>query len=356
MGIEKLREMIDGIDLELLKLVNKRAEIASQIGKAKHETDSVVYVPEREHEILRRLIEHNPGPLSNDHVSSIFRSIISASRNLEKPLRVAFWGPSGSFSHLAAVHQFGEFCESHPVGSIRDVFNEVARENADYGIVPVENSTAGAIPDTLDEMRSTKLLVVAENYEQIHHNLLSAEPMENIKVLFTGVQPYQQCKEWFHKHLPNVDVREVTTSSRAAELASKEPGSAAIGNPLAATLYNLNIVAANIEDNPSNFTRFLIVGRNEPKPTGHDKTSLMFSVENRPGMLIRAMIVFQDHNINMSMIESRPLKRRLGEYIFYVDVDGHRKNPIIASAIEELKPLCSLLTIIGSYPSAEQEF
>lgn len=356
MDIKKLREEIDQIDLQVLQLINKRAELASQIGRAKHETSAVVYVPEREQEIMRRLCSHNPGPLTNAHIISVFRQIISAARNLEQPLRVAFWGPSGSFSHLAATHQFGEFCEPHPVGSIREVFDEVERERADYGIVPVENSTAGAIPDTLDEMGKSRLLVVAENYEQIHHNLLYNGPIGEIKTLYTGVQPYQQCKDWLRQHLPNVEVHEVTTTSRAAELASSEPYAAAIGNPLASSIYKLDIAVLNIEDNPRNFTRFLVVGRNEPRPTGKDKTSLLFSVENKPGQLIRAMSVFQAYNINMSMIESRPSKKRPGEYLFYVDVDGHRQDPAIAKALDELGPLCTILSIIGSYPSSEQEF
>ncbi len=356
MDIQKLREEIDIVDLELLQLINKRAELASLIGKAKQQSAAVVYVPEREQEILRRLSSLNQGPLTNAHITAIFRQIISAARNLEQPLRVAFWGPSGSFSHMAATHQFGEFCEPHPVGSIREVFDEVERERADYGIVPVENSTAGAIPDTLDEMGRSRLLVVAENYEQIHHNLLYNGDISEIRTLYTGVQPLHQCQDWLRQNLPHVDVKEVTTTSRAAELASKEAFAAAIGNPLASSIYNLDIAVANIEDNPRNFTRFLVVGRNEPRPTGKDKTSLLFSVENKPGQLIRAMSVFQAHNINMSMIESRPSKKRPGEYLFYVDVDGHRQDPNIALALDELHSVCSILSIIGSYAASEQEF
>ncbi|MCS6829010.1 MAG: prephenate dehydratase [Armatimonadota bacterium] len=353
MTIHDLRKEIDQIDEQILQLLNRRAELAQQIGKVKARSRTQFFTPEREQQIYRRLTQLNKGPLSNQQLRAVFREIISAARALEKPLVIAYWGPPGTFSHQAGVLKFGTSSEFVPVDSIQEVFHEVERSSADYGIVPVENSTAGVIPETLDQFMHTNLKICSELYVPIAYYLVSLTTLENVKRVYTGAQPREQCKGWLRQHLPGTEIVEVSTTARAAEMAKEDTVSAAVTNALAAQMYDVPIICEHIEDNPHNRTRFLVIGYNEPEPTGKDKTSLMFSVQHRPGALFRAMAAFEMYNVNMTMIESRPTKLVPGEYIFYVDVQGHIKDAPVAKALAALRERSLFVTVLGSYPEAE---
>jgi chorismate mutase/prephenate dehydratase len=353
MSLPEWRKEIDRIDEQMLALLNRRAELAQQIGHAKSSTRSHYFTPEREYNVFNRLYQLNKGPLESAAVRSIYKEIISACRALEKPLSVAFMGPEGTFSHLASVAKFGNSSQFAPVDTITDVFAQVERNLCDYGVVPVENSWAGVIPETLDTFMNSNLRVVSELYQPIAHNLLTrCETLEEVKRLYTHFQPLAQCRQWLRNHLPQVEEIAASSTSKAAELASQDPGSAAIATALAAERYEMPILCEHIEDNPSNRTRFLVLGYNEPEPTGKDKTSLMFSVHNRAGELVHALNAFEKYDVNLTMIESRPTKTAAWQYIFYIDVAGHVKDISVTKAIALLKEHSLFVRVLGSYPDA----
>lgn len=353
MSLPEWRKEIDRIDEQVLQLLNRRAELAQQIGHAKSSVRSHYFTPEREHTVFKRLLSLNKGPLEAVAVRAIYREVISACRALEKPLSVAFLGPEGTFSHLASIAKFGTSSHFVPVDSIADVFAQVERSNSDYGIVPVENSWAGVVPETLDTFMNSNLRVVSEVFQSITHNLLTrCESLEAVKRLYSHFQPLAQCRQWLRQHLPNVEEIEASSTSKAAELSAQDPGSAAIATVLAAERYDLPILCAHIEDNPTNRTRFLVLGYNEPEPTGRDKTSLMFSVHNRAGELVHALNAFEKYDVNLTMIESRPTKVAAWQYVFYVDVQGHTRDDSITKAIHLLKEHSLFVRVLGSYPEA----
>lgn len=353
MSLPEWRKEIDRIDAEVLQLLNRRAELAQQIGHAKSRSRSHYFTPEREHNVFNRLFSLNKGPLENSAVRAVYREIISGCRALEKPLTLAFLGPEGTFSHLASLAKFGHTSEFLPVASIAEVFNEVERNHCDYGIVPVENSWAGVVPETLDTFMNSNLRVVSEVFQPIQHNLLTrCESLEQITRLYSHFQPLAQCRQWLRNHLPNVEEIEASSTSKAAELAAQESGSAAIATTLAAEKYDLPILCEHIEDNPTNRTRFLVLGYNEPEPTGKDKTSLMFTVHNRAGELVHALNAFEKYDVNLTMIESRPSKTVAWQYLFYIDAQGHVKDTSITKAINLLKQQAPFVRVLGSYPEA----
>ncbi len=353
MSLPEWRKEIDKIDEQVIQLLNRRAELAQQIGHAKSSTRSHYFTPEREHTVFKRLLSLNRGPLSSAAVRAVYREIISACLALEKPLSVAFLGPEGTFSHLAAIAKFGTSSKAAPVESIAEVFAQVERNNSDYGVVPVENSWAGVVPETLDTFMNSNLRVVSEVYQPIQHNLLSqSASLEQIKRLYSHFQPLAQCRQWLRNHLPHVEEIEASSTSRAAEQAAQDPESAAIATMLASERYGVPILCPHIEDNPSNRTRFLVLGYNEPEPTGKDKTSLMFSVHNRAGELVHALNAFEKYDVNMTMIESRPTKTAAWQYIFYIDVQGHIKDVSVTKAVDLLKEHSLFVRVLGSYPEA----
>ncbi len=353
MSLPDWRKEIDRIDAEVLASLNRRAELAQQIGHAKSHTRSHYFTPEREQNVFKRLLELNQGPLDGTAVRAVYREIISACRALEKPLSVAFLGPEGTFSHLASIARFGTSSQFVPTESIADVFSQVERNVADYGIVPVENSWAGVIPETLDTFMNSNLRVVSEVYQPIAHNLLShCARLEDIKCLYTHFQPLAQCKQWLTNHLPGIEKIEASSTVRAAEMAAADPTGAAIATSLAAERNNLPILCEHIEDNPSNRTRFLVLGYNEPEPTGRDKTSLTFSVHNRAGELVHALNAFEKYDVNLTMIESRPTKTAAWQYVFYIDVQGHTCDASVTKAINLLKEHSLFVRVLGSYPEA----
>jgi chorismate mutase/prephenate dehydratase len=360
MPIQDLRTQIDDLDVEILALINRRAGLAQEIGRLKaanrteDEPPRPIYVPEREKAVLSRLTAKNPGPLDNTAVRSIYREIISACRALEKTLRVAYYGPPATYTHMAAMQKFGGATEFMPLRTIHDVVQAVETQQADYGVVPVENSTAGAVESTLDVFANTDVKVCSEIFIPIHHNMLSkSNGLSKVTRIFSHPQATAQCRQWLMSNLPNVDVIEAMSTAAAAEEARKDHSVGAIASRAASDEYGLNILAENIEDNPRNRTRFLVVGMNRPERTGHDKTSLMLSVRHEAGALYKSLAAFERHGINMMMIESRPTKQTPWEYLFFIDIQGYVSDPPLAAALKELDEHSLFVRVLGSYPEAE---
>jgi chorismate mutase/prephenate dehydratase len=357
MTLGEIRSRIDAIDSQLLELLNQRADLVHEVGLLKKRDGISIYAPEREEKLLRSLSELNErikGRLPATAVRAIYREIMSASFALEKGLVIAYLGPVATWSHQAAREKFGASVEYAAQSSIAEVFNVVARGKADYGVVPIENSTEGAVSYTLDQFMDSELRVCAQFCLKIENNLLAKIPRDQIRVVYTHPQVIGQCRQWLRHNLPHVDLIEVSSTTRAAELASQEPNSAAIAGRMAAEVYGLDLLDTSIQDSPNNTTRFLIIGPNACPPSGDDKTSIMFSVQDRPGALFSALAPFKDLRINMSKIESRPSKRKAWEYFFFVDIDGHAEDAPLVKALDELQKHCSFVKILGSYPKSAQ--
>ena len=354
--LKSLRRKIDRIDDRILSLLNQRAEIVIAVGKAKEGSEKSFYVPSREKEIYERLTGRNAGPFPNDAVRKVFREIISASLNMEMPLQVAFLGPQSTFTHMAAMQQFGLSAQLVPLKSIPAVFEEVGRGRAHYGVVPVENSTEGVVNHTLDMFIDSDLQVIAEIMLEISHNLLSKTgKMEQIKKIVSHPQPLAQCRHWLETNVSDIPLLDVSSTAAAAQMAAEDESVAAIASAAAAVQYGLQVVKARIEDNPHNFTRFLVIGGKTPEKSGEDKTSIMFSIKDEPGILYRMLEPFSKRRINLTKIESRPMKQKAWEYIFFLDMIGHTEDRDISDAIEELRSHCHFLKILGSYPIARNE-
>lgn len=351
--LQKLRERIDQIDDELLKLLNQRAEVVIEVGRTKERDDGLFYVPSREKKIYERLTAQNSGPFPNDAVRKVFREIISASLNMELPLQVAFLGPQSTFTHQATLQQFGLSAALVPLKSIPAVFEEVERGRAHYGVIPVENSTEGVVNHTLDMFINSDLKIIAEIMLEISHHLLSKSGrMEQITKIISHPQPLAQCRHWLETNLPDVPLIDVSSTAAAAQMVAEDDSAAAIASSAAAVQYGLQVVKARIEDNPHNFTRFLIIGRKSPGKGDDDKTSIMFSIKDEPGILYRMLEPFSKRKINLTKIESRPMKQKAWEYVFFLDLIGHSDDETIAEALKELRPHCHFLKVLGSYPLA----
>jgi chorismate mutase/prephenate dehydratase len=354
MSVSDLRKEIDRIDERIIELLNRRAELALEIGRHKAHTKTPYFTPERERAVLKRLLALSKGPLPAEALRAVYREVISACRALEKPLSIAYLGPAGTFSHQAAIMRFGSSSSLEPCDAIPDIFAQVERGSVDYGVVPVENSLAGVIPETLDTFMQSNVRVVSELFVPIVHNLATrCSSLEDVRRLYTHPQPLAQCRQWLRAHLPTVEIIEAGSTVRAAQSAAGDEQGAAICPALAAEIVGLPILVEHTEDNPSNRTRFLVLGYNEPEPTGRDKTSVMFSVHHRAGALFRAMAAFEKYDVNLTMIESRPAKMAVWEYVFYVDVQGHVRDDNVARALHQLKEQTLFLTVLGSYPAAE---
>ncbi len=350
MNVEDYRAQIDRLDEELVRLLNRRTRIALEIGRLKSERESEVYVPAREKEVLSRVSALNEGPLTEASLHAIYREIMSAALALEKTLRVAYLGPPATFTHQAARSRFGASVEYESCETIGDVFDAVEKKLADYGVVPVENSTEGAVTHTLDRLVDTTLAICAEMYLPISQCLLARGPRESIRKLYSHPQVLGQCRNWLQREMAGVEVVPAASTARAAELAAREEHAGALAGRLAAEIYGLNVIESDVQDLSGNTTRFLVLGRASGPPTGDDKTSLLFAVRHRAGSLHGALEAFKKHNLNMTKIESRPSKNKAWEYYFFVDIEGHAKDPVVAKALEEMREHCSLLTVLGSYP------
>ena len=353
MGLDDWRSRIDNLDEEILNLLNRRGQAALQIGELKRQQDLPYFVPERESQILERLVALNGGPLSADAVRAVWREILSASLALEHPLPVAYLGPPATFTHQAAVRRFGSSAEFMPVRGIADIFDEVERGRARYGVVPVENSTEGAVNVTLDRLLDADVLITGEVTLDITHHLLSrALDLAEIKVVCSHPQALAQCRGWLAAHLPDARAEEMSSTTASAERAREDPTVAAIASEMAARLYDVPVLRARIEDNAANSTRFLVLGRQATPPTGRDKTSILFSMKNEPGVLYSILQPFATRRLNMTKIESRPTKRRPWEYVNFVDFEGHRDTDDVRAVLDEVRERCQFLKILGSYPAA----
>lgn len=348
--LQNLRQEIDGIDDALLKLISRRATLAQSIGQLKQGS---VYRPEREAQILRRIKEANPGPLSGEAAARLFREIMSACLALEKPLSVAYLGPQGTFSQAAAIKQFGHAAQTQECTSIDEVFRMVAAHQVEYGVVPVENSTEGAIGRSLDLLLETPLKICGEVVLRVHQYLLRKHgDKRDLKIVYSHAQSFAQCHEWLNQNLPDVQRITVSSNAEAARMAAEQVDAAAIAGETAAEIYGLTALASNIEDEPNNTTRFLVLGHHDAGASGRDKTSLVMAAPNKPGAMHDLLGPFARNGVSMSKLESRPSGAGLWEYVFYVDVEGHQQDAGVAHALAELKNLAPFLKVLGSYPAA----
>ncbi|MDP3790656.1 MAG: prephenate dehydratase [Candidatus Omnitrophota bacterium] len=354
MELKGLRRAIDSIDSKILNLLNERAKVTLKIGKIKSKSNQSIYVPNRESEVYARLANNNKGPLSNAALQAIYREVMSSALNLEKPLTIAYLGPVYTFTHLASMKKFGSSVDYSSCNTITSVFDEVDKGRADYGVVPIENSVEGAVNHTLDMFIDSDLKICSEIYLEISHSLLSKESdRKKIKKIYSKDQVFGQCRLWLEEHLPNVTLVDVSSTARAAEIASKEKNAACIASELAAGKYGLKVLNRSIEDNAHNVTRFLVIGRTEARQTKKDKTSIMFSLKDRVGALHDILMPFKHNGINLTKIESRPSKVNAWKYYFFVDMEGHHADKKVAKALSILKKSTTYLKILGSYPAAD---
>ncbi|MBT8046644.1 MAG: prephenate dehydratase [Pontiella sp.] len=353
MNLDDLRERIDSLDSEIVRLLNERINVVLEIGDEKKKSGAEIYVPSREREVFDKIKSLNAGPLPDESAHAIYREIMSAALALETEMKIAYLGPEATFTHQAARNKFGVSVDYIPTGTISEVFDRVQNKSADYGVVPVENSTEGAVTHTFDQFATTPLKICAEIYLPISLTLLSTHPKEEVTLIFSKQEVFGQCRSWLGANMPNARLSPVESTTKAVQLALETPGSAAIASVMASDMYDIEVLAENIQDMQGNTTRFLVIGQNFSTPTGSDKTSIVFGVKHKVGALYDALSVFKTDNINMTKIESRPSRNKAWEYYFFVDIDGHAEDPEVKRALDELQEHCTLMTILGSYPKAE---
>jgi len=352
--LEGLRKRIDELDRKLIDTLCERARVVVEIGRHKQATGIPIYAPHRESDVLRRVIEANPGPLSARTVEAIYRELMSGSFQLELPLRVGFLGPAGSFSHVAAVRHFGSSVEHDDLHEIDHVFEEVAAGRCHYGLVPYENSIGGGITDTLDAFQQHEVSIYAEALIEVSQTLLGNCKPNEIEKIYSKPQVFSQCRRWLSAHYPDAEQVPMASSAAAVKQAADEPHAAAIGSELAGEIYGVKPLFENIQDKSNNITRFLVIGREQTQPSGDDKTSIMFVTAHKPGALVDVLGVFRDAGINLSHIDKRPSGRMNWEYTFFVDCEGHRTDQPMIAAIDEAKAHCVSLKVLGSYPRAQR--
>ena len=348
MSLDKLRKEIDRTDAKLVELLNERAKVVVEIGKLKN--GGPIYVPDREKEVFAKIARANHGPLPDKCLQAIWRELMSGSFFLERPLRIAYLGPQGSFTHTASMLKFGQSVEYEAVMDIRGIFDEVARGHCDYGLVPIENSAGGGVIETLDAFIDSSVMVCAEVYMAIHHNLLANCSLEEIDKVYSKPEVFVQCRNWLSSTFKEDKTVPVASTAKAAQMVSNEPFSAAIGSRIAAELYGLKIICENIEDMTNNVTRFLIVSKEDARPSGDDKTSILFSTAHKAGALADVLDVFKDGGVNLSNIESRPSRKREWEYYFFADCLGHRSDEKIKTCLDNARKHCLQLSVLGSFP------
>ena len=354
-GLKRHRDAIDALDREILARLSERARHAQAIGRLKDGSGAPAYRPEREAQVLARLAEANPGPLPDESVAGIFRQIMSACLALERRLAIAYLGPPGTFSHAAVARHFGAFVEAIPEGTIDEAFRAAESGRCDYAVVPVENSTEGAVGRTLDLMCTTDLSVVGEVKLRVRQNLIThARDLASVTRIYSHAQSFAQCVQWLARNLPAVPRVVVASNAEAARLAAAEPGAAAIAGEIAAATYDVPVLAAHIEDEPNNRTRFWVLGRQRVGASGRDETSLVMSAPNRPGAVHALLGPLAKHGVSMTRIESRPARTGRWEYLFFIDLTGHRDDPPVAAALAELAERAPYLKLLGSYPAARE--
>lgn len=349
-NLEYHRQKIDELDEQIIQALNDRTRHALAIGEIKLAKGEEIYAPHRELAVLDKVCKANPGPVPNESLKAIYREIMSTSLALEKTMTIAYLGPEATFTHQAAMKRFGASLRYAAQKTIADVFNEVAHHRADYGVVPIENSTEGVVTHTLDMFIDSDLKIVAQIVMPIEHCLVGKIKKNEIEVLHTHPQALAQCRGWLMRNLPYAEVIEASSTTRAAQKAAETPKTAAIASALAAETYGLDIIESSLQDNPDNVTRFFVLGRKCSPPTDRDRTSLMFSLRHEVGALHTALKIFQNYELNLTKIESRPSKRKAWEYLFFVDFTGHFDKSPTSDAIEELRECTNFLKILGSYP------
>jgi len=356
MKLPELRQAIDACDNELLRLLNERARLVKEVGELKTQLKQPFYVPERERQILERLQQANSGPFPTEALRPVFSEIISACLSLEHPLRVAFLGPEATFTHMAARSRFGLSARYVPAATVAGVFAEVEKSVADLGVVPIENSTEGVVNSTLDVLIDSELCINAEIATTVSHCLLTRSgTLDGVQKVYSHPQALAQCRQWLSANLPNVAQIEVASTALAARLTRDDPVAAAVASELAGQLYDLKIARKKIEDEVRNVTRFLVIGREAAPPTGRDKTSILFSLKDEAGVLYKVLQPLADAGLNLSRIESRPSRKKLWDYVFFIDVDGHQSEPPVQAAIKALEERCQFVKVLGSYPRATME-
>lgn len=352
-ALAPLRKRIDELDEQIVKLLNQRAQVVVDIGKVKRNGGTPTYAPDREQAILQRIRNANCGPLSDACLQAIYRELMSGSFALERPLRIGFLGPAGSYSHLAARKQFGACVDYDPLESITAVFGAVESRRVDLGLAPIENSIGGGIHETLDNFLDSSVSVCSEVLIAVHHQLMTrCATLADVQAVYSRPEVFEQCRRWLATNLPKAQLRALASSSEAARTADREPNAAAIGSTLAAEIYGLPVLAAGIEDNPNNVTRFFVIGRQSSKPTGDDKTALLFATAHKPGALAAVLDVLRDQGVNLTHIDKRPSRQANWEYAFFVDCEGHAEDANLAGAIRLARDHCVTLKVIGSFPRA----
>ncbi|MDO8519630.1 MAG: prephenate dehydratase [Deltaproteobacteria bacterium] len=352
-SLEALRKKIDDIDSQILTLLSERGKVAQLIGKIKKEGAAAVHVPSREKKVFDRVAKANQGPYKTESVIAIFREIISATRALEAPLKISYLGPAATFTHMAAVSHFGSSAEMVPTSGIQAIFDDVEKGHSDYGVVPIENTTEGVVSHTLDLFADFSLQVCAEVVVRVSHHLLSAEAdLQKIKKVYSHPHALAQCRMWLSRNIPHAVLKETESTAAAAQKAAHEKGAAAIASSIASSVYGLPIAKKEIQDQPHNFTRFLVIGSHAAEPTGRDKTSILFTIRDEVGGLHKVLAPLAEAGVNLTKIESRPLKKKAWEYMFFVDLDGHVNDSTISSALDQVKKMCVVFKIIGSYPKS----
>ncbi len=365
-ALSKVRVKIDAIDKKLVSLLNERAALVVNVGKFKRSAGLPIYAPHREAEVLDKVIHANTGPLQDRTLEGVYRELMSGSFQLQQPLRIGFLGPLGSHSHVAAVRHFGSSVAFEDLHEIAGVLTEVARGHVNYGLVPIENSTGGGIVETLDALKKyhTATHIYAEVQLEVHHALLANCEPKDVRRIHSKPEVFSQCRHWLATQYPKAELIPAASSSRAAQIAAEEcrkaleigavPGTAAIGSELAGQIYGLKSLFSKIEDNVSNITRFFVIARNTAVRSGDDKTSIMFTTEDKPGALVDVLAVFRDRGVNLSHIDKRPSGRTNWSYSFFIDAKGHRDDPAVATAIREASEHCQELIVLGSYPRARR--
>jgi len=349
--MKKARHKIDRIDSKIIELLNERASVSLKIRKIKTKLKKGIFTPQREKEVYTKVLKKNKGPLSGQSVKAVYREIMSGSLALDKPLSIAYLGPEATFTHIAALEKFGMSVQYLECKSIADVFAEVDRGRANYGVVPIENSTEGAVNHTLDMFINADLKICSEAYLRIEHNLLSKHKnISSIKRVYSHEQVFAQCRSWLEKNLPSAKLVSCASTTEASLNAAGGKGTASIASKLAAKRYGLNILDRSIEDSPHNITRFLIIGKEDQESSKDDKTSLVFSLKDRVGVLHDVLVPFKKNKINLTKIESRPSRLKAWEYYFFVDLEGHYKDSRVKKALSELEKNCMYLKVLGSYP------
>ena len=357
MDLNPIREKIDALDHQLVEIINRRLELAAEIGRIKRSTGGEIYVPEREDAVMRKVTSDNQGPIKNEALRAIYREIMSAAIALEKPLMIAYLGPEATNTHAAAMKKFGASVDYHAMATVSDIFTAVEKGEADYAVIPIENSTEGSVREALDSFVESDLEIVAQIYLEVTHALITNSPLEKITKVYSKDQALAQCRHWLQRHLPHAQLIDASSTSRAVQIARDEAGTAAVAGELAGQHYGVPVLVKNIQDKADNTTRFFVIGRKPAGPVGGGKDISSFLISlgdeaaSHSGALLKMLMPMAERGVNLSKIESRPSKKRPWDYYFFIDVTGHFDDPSMKEALADLKKFCPLVKWLGSYPA-----